>query len=581
MPQFTRLLFLSILLFAFSSNSYAQREEITLEAFFKRIEESIDTSVYFENLDITGVDDFFSQEENDSFKIIVEKNLVFENVVFDFFLVLSNIHFKGNVEFINSYFWGIKNSIFEKYLVLKVDEKANFNQLSKYSFCSFSNSRFQGSVFINIDNVGLNGFEFKNNEVFLSKSSTKYVDDFFWEGYGQGIDIVFKNVSSVDLSDNKFELTDGFSSLIILEAENLTFTSNSIDSKVNFMRIADVNAISIFDNKIEHPFVLNNFDIKSSDYIKWMDFQNLVINQNGYQQIYPEIEPYSQYRIDSLAEHYAFKDEFVFNNHQLFLGKFLDFYKSQHNRYWGNLVFLEMKNLETKRLQHLYENDKTFGNYFQLKVNQFIKVFSDYGTKPSKAIVISIYVILLFAIFYLFFPNSWDEKNKHRIMNRMLFFAKYFRQKEGMKEVFEDEHRPQIMAYEDFKGFISDSKNEIPPYFITLSKPIYAFSVANFKIRSKILSKADILKGKWSELPRRRKAVTSIIMAFWLLGILLYDLFVKFFNALMLSINTFSTLGFGEIPIKGLPRYLAIMQGFLGWFMLSIFSVSLISQLLN
>ena len=37
----------------------------------------------------------------------------------------------------------------------------------------------------------------------------------------------------------------------------------------------------------------------------------------------------------------------------------------------------------------------------------------------------------------------------------------------------------------------------------------------------------------------------------------------------------------GEIPIKGLPRYLAIIQGFIGWFILTIFSVSLISQLLN
>lgn len=37
----------------------------------------------------------------------------------------------------------------------------------------------------------------------------------------------------------------------------------------------------------------------------------------------------------------------------------------------------------------------------------------------------------------------------------------------------------------------------------------------------------------------------------------------------------------GEIHIKGLPRYLAIIQGFIGWLMLTIFSVSLIAQLLN
>lgn len=34
-----------------------------------------------------------------------------------------------------------------------------------------------------------------------------------------------------------------------------------------------------------------------------------------------------------------------------------------------------------------------------------------------------------------------------------------------------------------------------------------------------------------------------------------------------------SLLGFGvdEIPIKGLHRYLAIIKGFIGWFMLTIF----------
>ncbi|HHZ65452.1 MAG TPA: hypothetical protein EYN38_09000 [Flavobacteriales bacterium] len=45
--------------------------------------------------------------------------------------------------------------------------------------------------------------------------------------------------------------------------------------------------------------------------------------------------------------------------------------------------------------------------------------------------------------------------------------------------------------------------------------------------------------------------------------------------------NTFTTLGFGEIPVKGIGRYIAILEGFLVWFLLSIFSVSLISQILQ
>jgi hypothetical protein len=89
------------------------------------------------------------------------------------------------------------------------------------------------------------------------------------------------------------------------------------------------------------------------------------------------------------------------------------------------------------------------------------------------------------------------------------------------------------------------------------------------------------MKGTWSELPQGKRWWKGILLTGAFTIAIIYDLTIKILNALMLSINTFTTLGFGEIPIKGLPRYLAIIQGFIGWFMLTIFSVSLISQLLN
>jgi hypothetical protein len=51
-------------------------------------------------------------------------------------------------------------------------------------------------------------------------------------------------------------------------------------------------------------------------------------------------------------------------------------------------------------------------------------------------------------------------------------------------------------------------------------------------------------------------------------------------NAFTLSLNSFVTLGFGTIPTKGLARYVCILQGFIGWFLLSIFTVALINQVL-
>ena len=55
---------------------------------------------------------------------------------------------------------------------------------------------------------------------------------------------------------------------------------------------------------------------------------------------------------------------------------------------------------------------------------------------------------------------------------------------------------------------------------------------------------------------------------------------ISFFNAITLSVNSFVTLGFGTIPTRGLAKYICIFQGFLGWFLLSIFIVALINQIL-
>ncbi len=61
----------------------------------------------------------------------------------------------------------------------------------------------------------------------------------------------------------------------------------------------------------------------------------------------------------------------------------------------------------------------------------------------------------------------------------------------------------------------------------------------------------------------------------------IFFLLLRILDALALSLNVFSTLGFGELPINGAVRYLTILEGFVGWFLLSIFSVCLISQVIQ
>ncbi|MDX1591197.1 MAG: hypothetical protein R3283_04505, partial [Balneolaceae bacterium] len=62
--------------------------------------------------------------------------------------------------------------------------------------------------------------------------------------------------------------------------------------------------------------------------------------------------------------------------------------------------------------------------------------------------------------------------------------------------------------------------------------------------------------------------------------VMVAGIFRSWLNAFALSLNAFVTLGFGAIPTQGVGRYICIIQGFIGWFLLSIFTVALINQVL-
>ena len=151
----------------------------------------------------------------------------------------------------------------------------------------------------------------------------------------------------------------------------------------------------------------------------------------------------------------------------------------------------------------------------------------------------------------------------------------------GMHEVYINEQKENLLEFDEFKDFVNSKEKRVPKIFTATALPLYKWAISGTKLSSSLLKRVDIMKGTWNELPQSKRIWKSVLLITFFLIAIVYDIFIKMLNALMLSINTFTTLGFGEIPIKGLPRYLAIIQGFIGWFMLTIFSVSLISQLLN
>jgi len=535
--------------------------------------------------------------------ITISKALEFNNVHFEHttgFSYLSgafnHIKFIKPVSFINTSTLVIKNSVFlDEFESRSYNDKEiiegiewldkNWSMFS--GFIVFDSVKFKKSpnVFFALENQEFfTALSFSHCDVYpsdisnRSRITTKNITFANFKNnsfYGKArVHISFDNVQYLDISDNNFKESNP--SIVLKnfkESYNVSIIGNEISNRVLF----SVDALS------------PNF------VIPWQQLNSKIMSPEGFEFYVKDLNneaggDFNDWR--KLSRNDSIENDYFVNKRYLkyknsykkeiqLLAKFRNFYEEQHDAEEANIVYLALKNLETERLKFLYKSDPAFKNYFKWKINQFLKVFSDYGTEPSKAIIFSIYVILAFAFIYLFFPNTWDSHGKNRILDRYTFFIKYMNKKAGIHEVYLDEKKEELLEYDEFKTMVESSGKTVPKFFTITALPIYKWAVSGTKLSVSLLRKIDFLEGNWEDLPEKKRLWKKALLIGAFCVVLIYDIFIKMLNALMLSINTFTTLGFGEIPIKGLPRYLAIIQGFIGWFMLTIFSVSLITQLLK
>jgi hypothetical protein len=242
--------------------------------------------------------------------------------------------------------------------------------------------------------------------------------------------------------------------------------------------------ISISENLLLSGFMLDKYLQEIAFEIDWKDIRQKLVR--GTDTLY-------SHSTEEVASNF-----YYFERMSKAYSSLHTYYKSIGLLDYANECYIEWKDMQTARMRYIYQTEGGFENFYKWQLNNLLKFYASYGTSPAKSIVISTYIILIFAIFYFFFPSEWDTTSKTRLIS-------------------------------DFKDFTQkNDKGYIKPFFIML----IGFAI-------------------------------SLI------------------NALTLSLNSFVTLGFGTIPTKGLARYVCIVQGFIGWFLLSIFTVALISQVLG
>jgi len=245
----------------------------------------------------------------------------------------------------------------------------------------------------------------------------------------------------------------------------------------------------------------------------------------------------------------------------------------------GNGAYIEMKDLMTSKYEYSYFQDPDFEKYFKWKLNVFLDYFTDHGTKPGRAVEKSIIVILIFAAFYFLFPSEWNKLGTRSLFGRFNMLIAYFRSEKTLYEIiyrkssFVDENRA-------FRIRLFESRKEVPGYLYLMGKPISDTYDFFYRFEESAYKRFEIMKGRWIDLSKGKKVLTATVIGVFFILYLIYMVLLRAINAITLSVNAFTTLGFGIIPTRGLARYVAIVQGFIGWFLLSIFIVALINQVL-
>jgi hypothetical protein len=591
-----RKLIFALLLIASFPCLGQDRTEMSFSQLFKKIEQSEDSVFKLTHAKITFdplTDQRFSKSDEVRDSIFIDKAVELKDVIFEERAKINYISFKRPVSLVESGPFQIRNCSFAEGFSLRNSEKFELLKERTISglWYNLSNNLFLGSVAVRL--FGNNPNSVNSNFCQLHFNNNTITTDLRRIDLNNAIVMIFgHDLVQVAIRKNKIEAINGG---VYFEAigstRNALITGNIIRSEgLSIKKNDDMKEFELRDNKIESPIFLGIDQLRSNYIIDWKDLKENLFSGTRYLFFHLNLYDsdtiwktniYSEEFVNRYRNIHRIENEYAFNAETSLLGSFRNHYLENHNRASANGVFVAIKDLETQRLAYLFREEPTFKTYFTWKVNQFLKIFSAYGTEPARAIIFSVYVILAFALIYLFFPNSWDAHGKNRIVDRYRFFFKYLQRNAGIHEVYLEEKRQDLLGYEEFKSIITNSEKSVPRFFSVTALPLYQWAVSGTLISAKILSKVDILKGTWEDLPASQKAWKSFLLVGGFLIALVYDLLIKVLNALMLSINTFTTLGFGEIPIKGLPRYLAIIQGFIGWFMLTIFSVSLISQLLN
>jgi hypothetical protein len=211
----------------------------------------------------------------------------------------------------------------------------------------------------------------------------------------------------------------------------------------------------------------------------------------------------------------------------------------------------------------------------------FLSLFSDFATNPGKSLIQSLWVLLIFTVLYMFSFSDWDGLNYNYYLTQYRLFAKYIVKDKSVKAVYKHTNNPHHDLMQKINDKYLKKGKDIPRSLRFFGKPLHYLGRFRFEIMPNLIRLFNFQPKAWASLNAAEKVYSGVLITLIVISFLFYIVVIKFINAFILSLNSFVVIGFGMLPERGLAMYLSIIEGIIGWFLLTIFTITLLSQVLQ
>ncbi len=388
------------------------------------------------------------------------------------------------------------------------------------------------------------------------------------------------SLGSIRLSNNRF-LNNGLENIFSIDLSSTEADELQLD--FNNLQTLDLTGASIEKSllidslNVEKYIGILNFDFpESNTNISWY-------NLGGEKLAIFNYDEFNQLDIYQAKTDKQLSNNLMYNDLMSAYAKFNTLYHDRGDISSANSSYVEIKDIETRRQAYIQTVKPTFNNYINYNLNRFLRFFSDYATNPGKSLIMSIWIILIFSAVYVFTFSRWDGMNLKYLALQIDHFSDYIIHDKPIKECFQRKTNLVERDLEDLINKYIEANKKIPRMLHLFTNPLLFLGRIRFSILPNLIRYFNFQPKAWSNLNLWQKTESVIIIIGISVIFILYILFVKIINSLILSLNSFIVIGFGAMPEEeeGIAMYLSIIEGIIGWFLMTIFTITLFSQVLQ